>query len=59
MTDNTEMEVKKSYTKPQIAEIGNMSRFVQAAGYTPPTDGQVTGVPGMMMILIQPTPPMS
>jgi hypothetical protein len=50
---------KFDYSKPQIAEIGSINQVINAAGYTPPTDGVITGAPGMMMILVQPTPPMS
>ena len=54
------MDVKKQeYSKPQIAEIGTINQVINAAGYTPPVDGSVTGPPGNMMLLIQPTPPMS
>lgn len=53
------MENKQNYSKPQIAEIGSINQVINANGGTPPVDGVVTGPPGAMMILIQPTPPMS
>ena len=48
---------KKVYNRPEITEIGHISQFINAFGDTPPTDGVITGPPGMRMVLVQPFPP--